>query len=139
MGQQQLLLIVLGVIIVGVAVIVGIHLFEANARQSAIDAQTNEVVSIATMAMGYYKKPKAFSGGGSSFEGFTYPFLGDSTNPTGTIFYTDLGIYLFTTNPVNGREQMQIRASNLAYKPYWLIICWVYNTSYIMSVSDQAM
>ena len=31
MGQQQLLLIVLGVIVVGIAVVVGINLFSANA------------------------------------------------------------------------------------------------------------
>ena len=32
MGQQQLLLIVLGVIVVGIAVVVGINLFNANAE-----------------------------------------------------------------------------------------------------------
>jgi hypothetical protein len=36
LGQQQLLLIVLGVIIVGVAVVVGINLFNAHARIAAM-------------------------------------------------------------------------------------------------------
>ncbi len=35
MGQQQLLLIVLGVIVVGIAVVVGINLFNANAEASS--------------------------------------------------------------------------------------------------------
>ncbi|MBI2417017.1 MAG: hypothetical protein HYV28_03805, partial [Ignavibacteriales bacterium] len=57
MGQQQLLLIVLGVIIVGIAIVVGINLF----RASAIDANRNGVISdlnnLAAMAQQYYKKP----------------------------------------------------------------------------------
>ena len=42
MGQQQLLLIVLGVIIVGIAVVVGINLFNANAEESAKDTIVSE-------------------------------------------------------------------------------------------------
>ena len=38
MGQQQLLLIVLGVIVVGIAVVVGINLFNANAESSTQDS-----------------------------------------------------------------------------------------------------
>ena len=37
MGQQQLLLIVLGVIVVGIAVVVGINLFNANSISSDRD------------------------------------------------------------------------------------------------------
>ena len=37
MGQQQLLLIVLGVIVVGIAVVVGTKLFNANAVSSNRD------------------------------------------------------------------------------------------------------
>ena len=37
MGQQQLLLIVLGVIIVGVAIVAGIGLFNAGAEDAAKD------------------------------------------------------------------------------------------------------
>ena len=70
MGQQQLLLIVLGVIIVGIAVVVGINLFNANAEESAKDTLVSEGTNLGAMAQQYFKKPVALGGGGNSFVGF---------------------------------------------------------------------
>ncbi len=73
MGQQQLLLIVLGVIIVGIAVVVGINLFNANAEESAKDTLVSEGTNLGAMAQQYFKKPVALGGGGNTFAGFTIP------------------------------------------------------------------
>lgn len=70
MGQQQLLLIVLGVIIVGIAVVVGINLFNANAEESAKDTMVSEGTNLGAMAQQYYKKPIALGGGGNDFTNF---------------------------------------------------------------------
>lgn len=70
MGQQQLLLIVLGVIIVGIAIVVGINLFNANAEESTKDTIVSEGTNLGAMAQQYYKKPTAMGGGGNSFNGF---------------------------------------------------------------------
>ena len=70
MGQQQLLLIVLGVIIVGIAVVVGINLFNANAEESMKDTLVSEGTNLGAMAQQYFKKPVALGGGGNSFVGF---------------------------------------------------------------------
>ncbi len=70
MGQQQLLLIVLGVIIVGIAVVVGINLFNANAEESTKDTLVSEGTNLGAMAQQYYKKPTALGGGGNSFTGW---------------------------------------------------------------------
>ncbi len=67
MGQQQLLLIVLGVIIVGIAIVVGINLFNANAESSAKDGVVSDCTNLAAMAQQFYKKPVAMGGGGNSF------------------------------------------------------------------------
>jgi hypothetical protein len=67
MGQQQLLLIVLGVIVVGIAVVVGINLFNANAESSTQDSITSEGTNLGAMAQQFYKKPVAMGGGGNSF------------------------------------------------------------------------
>ena len=83
MGQQQLLLIVLGVIIVGIAIVVGINLFNANAEQSAKDTMVSEGTNLGALAQQYYKKPKAMGGGGNSFADFTIPPK-LVTTPTGT-------------------------------------------------------
>ena len=69
MGQQQLLLIVLGVIVVGIAVVVGINLFNANAVSSNRDAVVSDLNNLGAMAQQYYKKPISMGGGGNTFDG----------------------------------------------------------------------
>lgn len=91
MGQQQLLLIVLGVIIVGIAIVVGINLFNANAEESAKDTMASEGTNLGALAQQHYKKPAALGGGALSFNGstgggavaWTIPTLLQTT-PTGT-------------------------------------------------------
>jgi len=71
MGQQQLLLIVLGVIIVGIAVVVGINVFTASSVNSNRDAVIADLTTLASMAQQYYRKPIAMGGGGQSFDAST--------------------------------------------------------------------
>ena len=73
MGQQQLLLIVLGVIIVGIAVVVGINVFTASSTQANRDAVISDMTNLAAMAQQYYRKPEALGGGGNDFLGWTIP------------------------------------------------------------------
>lgn len=73
MGQQQLLLIVLGVIIVGIAVVVGINLFNANATNANRDAVVSDLNNLGAMAQQFYKKPISMGGGGNLFTGWTVP------------------------------------------------------------------
>lgn len=83
MGQQQLLLIVLGVIIVGIAVVVGINVFTASSEEAAKDAIVADCTTIGAMAQQYYKKPTELGGGGGSFAGFTVPtLLAENANGT---------------------------------------------------------
>ncbi|NOX66905.1 MAG: hypothetical protein GXO85_14200 [Chlorobi bacterium] len=67
MGQQQLLLIVLGVIIVGIAVVVGINVFTASAIEANRNAVISDLTNLATMAQQHYRKPVAMAGGGNAF------------------------------------------------------------------------
>ncbi len=73
MGQQQLLLIVLGIIVVGIAIFVGINYFRANAIEAKRNNVTNELVNLASMAQQYYMKPRALGGGSKSFTGWAIP------------------------------------------------------------------
>jgi len=75
MGQQQLLLIVLGVIIVGIAVVVGINLFNANAEESAKDGVVSDCTNLGAMAQQFYKKPESMGGGGNTFTGGAAGFV----------------------------------------------------------------
>ena len=86
MGQQQLLLIVLGVIIVGIAVVVGINVFTASSLQANNDAVISDLTNIGSMAQQYYRKPTAMGGGGNSFVDFEIsPRLSSNANGTYTI------------------------------------------------------
>jgi hypothetical protein len=79
MGQQQLLLIVLGVIVVGIAVVVGINLFNANATSANRDGIISDLNNLGAMAQQYYKKPTSMGGGGNAFTSWTIPTGLDST------------------------------------------------------------
>lgn len=71
MGQQQLLLLVLSVIIVGIAVVVGINMFGTSADSANRDAVYNDLMTLGSLAQQYYIKPVNMGGGGSSFTGLT--------------------------------------------------------------------
>lgn len=73
MGQQQLLLIVLGVIIVGIAVVIGIFIFKTYSVENKRDVVINESVNLGALAIQYYKKAKLYGGGQYSFTGWQIP------------------------------------------------------------------
>jgi Tfp pilus assembly protein PilE len=73
MGQQQLLLIVIGVIIVGIAIVVGINLASTSAQSANRDAVIADLNNIGVFAQQYYRKPTTMGGGGNSFTGWTIP------------------------------------------------------------------
>ena len=73
MGQQQLLLIILGVIIVGIAIAVGLSLFSAQSVQANKDAITNDLNNLAANAYQYRIRPSSMGGGSNSYAGYTIP------------------------------------------------------------------
>ena len=79
MGQQQLLLIVLSVIVVGLAVIVGISLFSANAISSNRDGVVSDLNNLGVIAQQFYKKPTSMDGGEKKFTGWILPQELDTT------------------------------------------------------------
>lgn len=79
MGQQQLLLIVLGVIIVGIAVVVGINVFTASSMDANRNAVISDMTNLAAMGQQYYRKPTALAGGNQTFTGWTIPTSLDTT------------------------------------------------------------
>ncbi len=85
MGQQQLLLIVIGVIIVGIAIVVGIQLASTSAQSANRDAVIADLNNIGAYAQQYYRKPTTMGGGGNSFTGWTIP---TSLTKTGNGTYT---------------------------------------------------
>ena len=81
MGQQQLLLVILVTIIVGIATVVAINIFGTSAENANADSVRVDLTSLATAAEGWYIKPVMLGGGGStytelSFDRLTFPLDG---------------------------------------------------------------
>ena len=63
MGQQQLLLIVLGIVITGFAVVVGLQAFAVNQKKANIDALQLTSMRMASEAQAWLQTPRALGGG----------------------------------------------------------------------------
>jgi hypothetical protein len=72
-GQQQLLLIILGVIIVGIAIAVGLSLFSAQSVQANKDAIINDLNNVAAYCYQYKIRPTSMGGGQNSYIGCALP------------------------------------------------------------------
>lgn len=85
MGQQQLLLLVLGIVIVGLAVVVGIQAFGENQKKANADALVNDGVRIASDAQAWALKPTAFGGPatGETIANVAFADLGYTLNADG--------------------------------------------------------
>ncbi len=83
MGQQQLLLIVLSVIIVGVAVAVGVTMFQSGAVDANRQAVIGDLVNFAAKAQRHFRTPTQLGGGSQSFDQFYLSPL-DSGNANGS-------------------------------------------------------
>ena len=73
MGQQQLLLIVLGTIVVGIAVAVGMNQFSSSSVEANRDQLISDLNFLSVVAQAYYKKPASYGGGGNSYTGWEFP------------------------------------------------------------------
>jgi hypothetical protein len=73
MGHQQLLLIIVGVIVVGIAIAIGIYLFSGTNVGSNKDAIFNDLMNLGQYAYRYKLRPEPLGGGGLVYTGFTIP------------------------------------------------------------------
>ncbi len=115
MGQQQILLIVLGLVVIGIAVAVGMSLFRAHAISSKRDILTNETIDMAAQAISYYKRTREFGGGGKSFIGWQIPAQVQSTingsYVINQISNNEVVIIATGTEVVTGNDSIQVKTT----------------------------
>lgn len=86
MGQTQILMIILAVIIIGIAVTVGITQFGESSLAANRDAVAGDCQRVIASAQQWYKKPTSLGGGGNAFTGVTLAGLGISaSNANGAV------------------------------------------------------
>ena len=83
MGQQQLLLLVLGIVMVGLAVVAGLQAYSHNRVKSNGDQLVVDGIRIATDAQAWYQKGTAYGGGAGSYTGLSLQAIGWQTNLEG--------------------------------------------------------
>src|SRR5690554_4311872 len=93
MGQQQLLLLVLGIVIVGIAVVAGIQAFSEGKEKADRDAIVSDAMRVISDVQAWKLKPSAFGGGADAtgFTGISYAKLGLPTDTTGGYYQTSSG------------------------------------------------
>lgn len=97
MGQQQLLLIILGVIIVGIAIAVGITIYNDALISNNRDTVQTDLIDLSVYAREYYNKPVNMGGGGHSFVGLTADAAGqEKIAPLGS-WSNENGTYTIST------------------------------------------
>ena len=69
MGQQQLLLLVIGVVLVGLAVMAAFPVLERGFRQDEADGLLDRALAISTHAVQWKTKMDPYNGGNQSYEG----------------------------------------------------------------------
>lgn len=116
MGQQQLLLVILVTVIVGIATVVAINTFGSASKSAAQDAVVNDIASIASGAQGYVMKPAMLGGGEGSFSEIKFsqlPFAFDkeAEGTTDLIVFNLNGKYTITP----GDETFTIEGYNENY------------------------
>lgn len=67
MGQQQLLLVILVTIIVGIATVVAINIFGTASEQANRDAVRQDLLGAAVQAQGIWARPVLMDGAGQDF------------------------------------------------------------------------
>lgn len=99
MGTQQLLLLVLVAIIVGVAVVLAITYFRSNQQETEVNEVINELNHISATAQAWYRKPLELGGGNGSFATFNFAVISQPDS-------TDLARYyvISTTNDLISLE-----------------------------------
>jgi hypothetical protein len=73
MGQQQILLVIVGVIIVGLAIAIGISLFSAQSVSSNRDAMMNDLNHLAMVAYQFRISLRSMGGGEGDYSTFVIP------------------------------------------------------------------
>ncbi|MFK7845368.1 MAG: hypothetical protein AB8G77_08710 [Rhodothermales bacterium] len=100
MGQQQLLLLVLGIVLVMVAVVAGLMIFEDNIKKSNSESLISDAVNIATSAQSWKVRPTAFGGQQGQYRDDPMDYTGFDFNSISlpTPHITANGAFTFTAD-----------------------------------------
>ena len=120
MGQQQLLLLIVAVVLVGLAVVAGLQVMEKHYRQDEADGLLDRSLAIATHAVSWKTRNDAFAGGNQSYEeleeGGLQLLALDSANVRGRFAITGATVNTLEVTAVSTRfPEVAVRVSVTGY------------------------
>lgn len=100
MGQQQLFLLVVTAVIVGLAIMIGVEVFGSSMAKANEDSVRQDIIEISARLQQYYRTPAVLGGGSYRFPAsLTFNnigYFGDNVN--GTTFENENGTYTISVD-----------------------------------------
>ena len=100
MGQQQMLLVILGVLVIGFAIAVGIALFGAQSIASNRDAMVSDLNHLTAIAYQFRVSIRSLGGGEGDYSTFSIPSQMTANN-NGSYFVADAQVNSLTFKAVS--------------------------------------
>lgn len=111
MGQQQLLLVILVTIIIGLATVFGLVLFEKFRDESVKDMIKQDMMEAANYGQAYFRRPIAMGGGSEDYTNIDMNIIALDTLTTITRFSiteTASEYFRITADPLNDLEDFSL-------------------------------
>ncbi len=114
MSQTQLFLIVLGLVLIGLAIYVGLSMFQANAVEQTRDAIMNDLGTFAGSARSFYWKSTQQGGGNRTFNGVTIRMLYPMTENLNARYYVESAdddecVIVGVGKVISGNDSVRVR------------------------------
>lgn len=108
--MQQLLLLVLAAILVAVALLVGLDMFQQSAEQAQQFIIAQDLLTIANLAQAWFRRPDELSGGNRSFTNLSFAAINfDSVNVNATFTLVDRQTNSFRVlGTATGEDSLQV-------------------------------
>jgi len=111
--MQQLLLLVLAAILVAVALVVGLDMFQQSAEQAKRFVITQDLLTVASLAQAWFRRPDDFEGGNRSFTNLSFAAINfDSVNINGNFKLVNRQTHSFrVVGSTSGEDSLQLELS----------------------------
>jgi hypothetical protein len=114
MSQTQIFLVVLGLVLIGLAIYVGLSMFQATAVEHTRDAIINDLGTFAGSARSFYWKSSQQGGGNKSFDGVTIRMLYPMTENPNARYYVESAnddecVIVGVGKVVSGNDSIRVR------------------------------
>jgi hypothetical protein len=108
--MQQLLLLVLAAILVAVALVLGLDMYQQSLKQANQFVITQDLLTIANLAQAWFRRPDEFSGGNRSFTNLSFAALNfDSVNVNGSFKLANRQTQSFRViGTTNGEDSLHV-------------------------------